>query len=244
MVMTKLRKVSFARPVGLLALAALLAAVATGAALAATGSTSGGRRSSRGHHSAWTTATARAARARARKHFSVLADSANASTASVGTPGSAPLPPGAVFAARSATAQLYAWQPSGSQQPPAKAQAGPDGQVCLVVATASSTTVGCSRSAAAESEGVVLTSEPSKLEPTPSVAGLVPNGVTSVLATESGAAPRTVSVTGNAFDVEGEKLEKVEYRLPSGVSHTITVRESGEGQEVTASPAVGAGEIK
>ena len=81
--------------------------------------------------------------------------------------------------------------------------------------------VSCGSAAQVEAEGIVMTAGADGKQQ--AVAALLPNGVTSVTATDSDGASETVHAPNSAVSINDPAITSISYRLPDGTPHVTNL---------------------
>lgn len=135
------------------------------------------------------------------------------------------IPPGAVHAATVGQHEMFVLQRSGPAAPGAPNRGA---EVCLIEQEETAAGgMACAALATAEQEGVDLLTIETGATLTDAV--LVPNGVSSVEATDSNGTSRTIPVSNNVAVIEDSALASVHYAVPGGVDKTTSIAEVDSG---------------
>lgn len=129
-------------------------------------------------------------------------------------------PPGAILAESNARSEIYALQKAGAEKVGSHVLGE---RLCVIDLQPGEGGEACGSAQEVAKEGVSLVNMPVG-GATLSVAGLVPNGVESVTATDLNGASTSVPVKNNTFTVEDDNLASVTYLLPGGKTESVNVK--------------------
>jgi hypothetical protein len=150
------------------------------------------------------------------------------------------LPPASAELVASADGdEIYAWQPSSTEeQRPIVSRLGPGPKVCVMEREVAAGIVGvaCHLNSTLEQVGTVTVSLPSRSNPTLGVTAVVPSAVTTVVATDRDGTSDHVRVEDGVVIIRDSQLASVSYPLANGSTHTVNVEEIAAASEQAAPP--------